>query len=150
MNDKVLFVKDKGNKEKNVRFSEDAAKDGREYLEVRKDFVKGKVDDKYNDYLFFGVNGKPWADRWFSDMINRRAEELKIVKYVAGKKRRINSRAIRRSEACQMSLNGAPIQYIAHFYDHSNINTTWQYIRHVREQINERVFDKYHPRGRKK
>jgi site-specific recombinase XerD len=140
MKNKILFINDKGNSRKNLYLPDEVISDAREFLEIRKEFIKRKNADK--EYLFHTKSGKPWSRIWFSEMIDRRANESGIEKIVSGKKRMIGTHTIRRSIACLMSVNDASIQHIARFFDHKNVNTTWNYTRHSRELEGQKAFIK--------
>ncbi|HPS21513.1 MAG TPA: tyrosine-type recombinase/integrase [Candidatus Paceibacterota bacterium] len=127
-------IRGKGNKVRVVFISDDARKEIREYLKVRKDM---------DDALFVKVGDEKAKTE--KEALARRSIE-RIVKYYAikaGISKKVTPHVIRHCFATDLLSNGADIRSVQMMLGHSNIATTQIYTHVTDKQLRE-VHKKFH------
>ena len=127
----------KGSKERIVPIGEYIIVYLTKYLEIRKDFIKGKS----TDYLFLNKNGGRLSRFSFFKILKKMLEEKGI-------KKEVSPHSLRHSFATHMLENGADLRSIQELLGHSDIATTRIYT-HISNNKVKRDYDEYHPRSKK-
>ncbi|MDR0909404.1 MAG: tyrosine-type recombinase/integrase [Spirochaetaceae bacterium] len=121
----------KGDKERQVFFSEEAAEAIREWLLVREE------KNIQTARLFVSMHDKPISVRGLRYIIDRYSEAANLKKHV-------NPHALRHSFATHLVNGGCDVRIVQELMGHSNISTTARYT-HVDIEGLKRVYYKAHP-----
>lgn len=130
------IVKGKGNKERQVFFSDEASIALKDYLLERKMRVKA---EKKVYTVFINQFGTSLTDRGMRYIINRYSG-------VEGTNHHISPHALRHTFATTLLSNGADIRVVQELLGHSNISTTQRYTHVTREQL-VKTYKQAHPHG---
>ena len=134
--EQILLVFGKGNKERVVPYSDDAAVFLHEYI----DRMRFKLMKKGNftDYVFLNNRGEKLTRQgvW---------KKLKEFAKLAGITKEISPHKLRHTFATQLLEGGADLRSVQMLLGHASINTTEIYT-HVEQEAIHREFDKKHPR----
>lgn len=121
----ILRVMGKGNKERLVPFNDSASK----YLKLYIDYYRDEIlNGKYSDYLFISNAKKPITRQGFFKIIKTEVNR-------AGIKKDVSPHVLRHSFATHLLANGADIRVIQELLGHSNIVTTEIYTHVVNEKV---------------
>ena len=121
----VLRVMGKGNKERLVPFNDSASK----YLKLYIEYYRNEIlNGKYSDYLFISNAKKPITRQGFFKIIKAECKRANITKDVS-------PHVLRHSFATHLLSNGADIRVIQELLGHSNIVTTEIYTHVVNEKV---------------
>ena len=121
----ILRVMGKGNKERLVPFNDSTSK----YLKLYIDYYRGEIlNGKYSDYLFISNAKKPITRQGFFKIIKAEVNR-------AGIKKDVSPHVLRHSFATHLLANGADIRVIQELLGHSNIVTTEIYTHVVNEKV---------------
>lgn len=131
-------VRGKGNKDRPIFISKNAAAHVESYLNARKDSLKP---------LFISYsrrNSKPSTDGNYRRITTRSIQRL-IDKYakLAGITKHVTPHTMRHSFATDLLLNGADLRSVQSLLGHANISTT-QIYTHVTDQHLKEVHDRFH------
>ena len=137
INDQLMKVLGKGNKERFVPISKAAKKLILEYIDSIRNYKK--VKKGYEDTLFINNRGKKLTRVMIYTILNNIANEV-------GLKKKISPHVLRHSFATHLIENGADIISIQKMMGHENIVTTEKYLHVKSKHLIESVL-KYHPRG---
>jgi len=140
MDDDVILVRGKGNKERIVPLGGEAKKWLLEYLEHgRPSLRKGH----YNDgELFLNNRGKPLQRKGVWYILKQLAEK-------AGLKKPISPHTFRHSFATHLLEGGADLRIVQEMLGHVDISTT-QIYTHLDSTYLKEVHSSFHPRARKR
>ena len=134
--EQILLVFGKGNKERVVPYSDDAAVFLHEYI----DRMRFKLMKKGNftDYVFLNNRGEKLTRQgvW---------KKLKEFAKLAGITKEISPHKLRHTFATHLLEGGADLRSVQMLLGHASINTTEIYT-HVEQEAIHREFDKKHPR----
>ncbi len=132
--DRIVTIVGKGNKERQVPFYEDAADDLAYYLLN----IRGKLEGKESSgYVFLNNRGEP---------LTTRGIHFLLTKYSGNKS--LHPHILRHSFATHMLDNGADLRTIQELLGHSDISTT-QIYTHVTQERLKGVYDTTHPHADK-
>lgn len=137
INEQLIKVLGKGNKERFVPISKTAKKLILKYIESIRNYKK--VKKGYEDTLFINNRGKKLTRVMIYTILNNLANEI-------GLKKKISPHVLRHSFATHLIENGADIISIQKMMGHENIVTTEKYLHVKSKHLIESVL-KYHPRG---
>ena len=137
INEQLIKVLGKGNKERFVPISKTAKKLILKYIESIRNYKK--VKKGYEDTLFINNRGKKLTRVMIYTILNNIANEV-------GLKKKISPHVLRHSFATHLIENGADIISIQKMMGHENIVTTEKYLHVKSKHLIESVL-KYHPRG---
>lgn len=137
INEQLIKVLGKGNKERFVPISKTAKKLILKYIESIRNYKK--VKKGYEDTLFINNRGKKLTRVMIYTILNNIANEI-------GLKKKISPHVLRHSFATHLIENGADIISIQKMMGHENIVTTEKYLHVKSKHLIESVL-KYHPRG---
>lgn len=137
INEQLIKVLGKGNKERFVPISKTAKKLILKYIESIRNYKK--VKKGYEDTLFINNRGKKLTRVMIYTILNNIANEI-------GLKKKISPHVLRHSFATHLIENGADIISIQKMMGHENIVTTEKYLHVKRKHLINSVI-KYHPRG---
>ena len=137
INEQLIKVLGKGNKERFVPISKTAKKLILKYIESIRNYKK--VKKGYEDTLFINNRGKKLTRVMIYTILNNIANEV-------GLKKKISPHVLRHSFASHLIENGADIISIQKMMGHENIVTTEKYLHVKSKHLIESVL-KYHPRG---
>ncbi len=142
LEDEVVRVVGKGNKERQVPIGGHSLTALRAYLAVRPTFAHPKTGQLDERAFFLSVRGK---------RLNVRAIELIVKKYGALGAGRADlfPHALRHTCATHMLDGGADLRAIQEFLGHSSLSTTQKYT-HVSTEHLMKVYDASHPMARAK
>ena len=120
----ALYIRDRGEgiknyQEKKCALTDDAARMLKKYLEYRQSL------DLTHDYLFFTVDGEPFAGR---ERLNRM---VKNVAKKAGINRPVTCHRIRHSAAMAMLRSGIPLTSVSRQLGHTSCATTTEFYLHA-------------------
>lgn len=135
---KILRVKGKGNKERDVPLSEDLVQDLKVYLAVRgEDFRERGID---STWLFYRPNGNPLPPTTISKMVHR---FLSSAPGFTGQK---SPHVLRHTLATHLLNRGADLNSIKELLGHSSLAATQVYTHNSFEQLKQ-MYSKAHPRA---
>ena len=136
MEDRVLLVRGKGNKERLVPVSNKAIADLKRWFFDR-NLMKIKPGE--DDYVFLSRRGAHLTRTMILIMVKRQAEE-------AGIKKTISPHTFRHSFATALLQGGADLRSIQAMLGHEKIDTTLVYTHISNEQLRKAILE-HHPRN---
>lgn len=137
LNQGVVRVLGKGNKERLVPLGEEAEYRVQRYLEeARPDLIKGHGQVPY---LFVTRRGGSMTRQAFWYMIRRRAQQAGINKH-------LSPHTLRHAFATHLLNHGADLRVVQMLLGHSDLSTT-QIYTHVANQRLKSLHTRHHPRG---
>lgn len=136
LEDRVLLVRGKGNKERLVPVSNKAISDLKRWFFDR-NLMKIKPGE--DDYVFLNRRGAHLTRTMILIMVKRQAEE-------AGIKKTISPHTFRHSFATAMLQGGADLRSIQAMLGHEKIDTTLVYTHISNEQLRKAILE-HHPRN---
>lgn len=136
INECIIRVVGKGDKERIVPIGDVALKYLNLYLNIRDSFIK----NENNNYLFLNNHGKKMTRQGFFKILKKIAKEQGIDKI-------FSPHTLRHSFATHLLENGADLVIIQELLGHSDITTTEIYTHITNKQLEEN-FKKYHPHGK--
>jgi integrase/recombinase XerC len=128
----------KGNKERQVFFSDEARESLLAYLPMREARVRASKDGP-PDRLFINRQGRPISVPGVRWIINRYAER-------SGLGKNIHPHALRHSFATHLVNSGCDVRIVQELLGHASISTTQRYT-HVSTERLKNVYQKAHPHG---
>lgn len=137
LEDRVLLVRGKGNKERLVPVSNKAIADLKRWFFDR-NLMKIKPGE--DDYVFLNRRGAHLTRTMILIMVKRQAEE-------AGIKKTISPHTFRHSFATALLQGGADLRSIQAMLGHEKIDTTLVYTHISNEQLRKAILE-HHPRNR--
>ncbi len=139
LNERVVKVIGKGNKERFVPMSDNTCKYIIDYL----NYSRAKNYDYKQDFLFFINNSnKKITRQMVYNHLNVRQKNTNITK-------KISPHTLRHSFASSLINNGANLRVVQELLGHSDISTT-QIYTHLDQTKKVNTYDKYHPMNNKK
>lgn len=136
LEDRVLLVRGKGNKERLVPVSNKAIADLKRWFFDR-NLMKIKLGE--DDYVFLNRRGAHLTRTMILIMVKRQAEE-------AGIKKTISPHTFRHSFATALLQGGADLRSIQAMLGHEKIDTTLVYTHISNEQLRKAILE-HHPRN---
>jgi integrase/recombinase XerD len=133
-----LRVRGKGGKERIVPFSEISCACLKEYLESSRPVLVGKADPAQ---LFVNYNGEMFSRQGLWKMIKGYGAKV-------GLSARLTPHVLRHSFATHLVEKGADLRSVQMLLGHSSITTTEIYTHLAKDQL-KRIYDQFHPRGKK-
>lgn len=130
------IVLGKGQKERRVFFSAEAAQSLKIYLEERRKLVKA---DSTVKALFVNQHSTALTTRGIRYIINRYSG-------IEGTKHHISPHALRHTFATTLLSNGADIRVVQELLGHASISTTQRYTHITTEQL-VKTYNQAHPHG---
>ncbi len=130
LDEKMLRVTGKGNKERMVFLTDISIECLKNYLNARKTEF-GSVTEP----LFINNNGKRMTVRGIFFVIDKRAREAGL---------KASPHTLRHSFATELMDHGADIRAVQDMLGHKNISTTQIYTHTTREKL-KRTYERYHP-----
>ena len=137
LDENLIKVLGKGNKERFVPVSKTAKKLIVEYIESIRNFKK--IKKSHEDTLFINNRGKKLTRVMIYTILNNLANHI-------GLKKKISPHVLRHSFATHLIENGADIISIQKMMGHENIVTTEKYLHVKNKHLIDSVL-KYHPRS---
>jgi len=142
LNEKLIRIKGKGNKERIVPMGNKALRAIKNYLKVRKQFHFSKrKEEKSVPNLFLSKSGKPLSSDELREILDR------YIRLVA-KTKGYSPHSIRHSFATHLLANGADLRAVQEMLGHSNLSTTEIYT-HLSLKDLKKVYEQAHPRSKK-
>ncbi len=136
LNDGVLRVTGKGNKDRLVPLGEEAVRWLQRYLaEARPPLMAGALSDA----VFVTARGEGMTRQGFWHLIKRRAR-------LAGIARPLSPHTLRHAFATHLLNHGADLRVVQMLLGHSDISTTQIYTHVARERMKQ-LHARHHPRG---
>ena len=129
----------KGNKERQIFFSEEAREALSDYLCVRKIRIKA---ENPTDRLFISLKGAPISVPGLRWIISKYAER-------SGLNKSIHPHSLRHSFATHLVNSGCDVRIVQELLGHASISTTQRYT-HVNMERLRKVYNKAHPHGGKR
>jgi len=136
LNDGVLRVTGKGNKDRLVPLGEEAVLWLRRYLSYARPLLQGK---QLSDAMFITARGGGMTRQAFWYLIKRRAR-------LAGITRPLSPHTLRHAFATHLLNHGADLRVVQMLLGHSDISTTQIYTHVARERLKQ-LHAQHHPRG---
>jgi integrase/recombinase XerD len=136
LNDGVLRVTGKGNKDRLVPLGEEAVQWLRRYLEDARPLLLAK---NLSDQMFVTTRGGGMTRQAFWYLIKRRAR-------AAGITRPLSPHTLRHAFATHLLNHGADLRVVQMLLGHSDISTTQIYTHVARERLKQ-LHAQHHPRG---
>jgi len=136
LDETLLSVIGKGNKQRLVPFGKKAAQAINEYLNSGRHKI---LKNKSSPYLILNVRGKKMSRIGFLKI-------LKKYRIKTGIKKRVTPHTFRHSYATHLLEGGADLRAVQELLGHADISTTQIYTHIDREYLKE-VHKQYHPRG---
>ena len=136
LNDGVLRVTGKGNKDRLVPLGEEAVQWLRRYLEDARPLLLAK---NLSDQVFVTARGSGMTRQAFWYLIKRRAR-------AAGISRPLSPHTLRHAFATHLLNHGADLRVVQMLLGHSDISTTQIYTHVARERLKQ-LHAQHHPRG---
>ena len=134
------MVRGKGQKDRPVFISEEAAKWVQEYLDAREDTSPA---------LFARIGGHKKADTTGNYLrLTARSVQRMVSRYalMAGITKHVSPHTLRHSFATDLLMNGADLRSVQAMLGHSNIATT-QIYTHVTDPHLKKVHEQFHRKG---
>ncbi len=133
---KIVRVLGKGNKERMVPIGQKAVDSLKAYTEKRAQLLNGKGDSQA---VFLNKSG---------DRISARAVERLIEKYLklSGIQKKVTPHVLRHTFATHLLNNGADMRGIQELMGHASLSTTQRYTHVELDKLME-VYDKTHPKA---
>jgi len=138
LNEKIIKIRGKGNKERIVPVGKEAAKAVKKYIKIREQFVSKESDDT----LFLSKSGKVLIPNELREILER------YIMLVA-KTKGYSPHSIRHSFATHLLEHGADLRAVQEMLGHSNLSTTEIYT-HLSLKDLKKVYEQAHPRSKKK
>ncbi len=135
LDDRLLRVLGKGNKERIVPFHEDSARLIRQYLDMARRTFK-----KPMEHIFLSRLGKPLSVRSAEYVLRKTYREL------MRSNKRVYPHLFRHSFATHLLQRGADLRVIQELLGHSNLSTTEKYTNLDYADL-LKTYKKFHPRG---
>jgi len=129
----------KGNKERQVFFSEEAREALQGYISTRQQRIKA---ERPTDRLFISLKGGPISVPGVRWIISKYAER-------SGLGKNIHPHSLRHSFATHLMNSGCDVRVVQELLGHASISTTQRYT-HVDMERLKKVYAKAHPHGRVK
>jgi integrase/recombinase XerC len=126
----------KGNKERQVFFSEEASEALSVYLPLREKRIKA---ERPTDRLFINRKGTPISVPGVRWIISKYAERSDLEK-------NIHPHSLRHSFATHLVNSGCDVRVVQELLGHASISTTQRYTHMNMERL-RKVYDKAHPHG---
>ena len=136
LNDGVLRVTGKGNKDRLVPLGEEAVRWLRRYLADARPALTAR---RISDAVFVTARGEAMTRQAFWYMIKRRARAAGIV-------RSLSPHTLRHAFATHLLNHGADLRVVQMLLGHSDISTTQIYTHVARERMKQ-LHAAHHPRG---
>ena len=136
LNDGVLRVTGKGNKDRLVPLGEEAARWLQRYLAEARPLL---LEKHLSDAMFVTARGSGMTRQAFWYLIKRRAQ-------VAGITRPLSPHTLRHAFATHLLNHGADLRVVQMLLGHSDISTTQIYTHVARERLKQ-LHTSHHPRG---
>ena len=136
LNDGVLRVTGKGNKDRLVPLGEEAVQWLRRYLDQARPTLAAR---RLSDSVFITARGEGMTRQAFWYLIKRRARD-------AGIARTLSPHTLRHAFATHLLNHGADLRVVQMLLGHSDISTTQIYTHVARERL-KRLHATHHPRG---
>ncbi len=133
-----LRVRGKGGKERIVPFSEISRDCLKNYLESSRPALVKKNDP---EQVFVNYNGAMFSRQGLWKMIKGRGAKI-------GLSARLTPHVLRHSFATHLVEQGADLRSVQMMLGHSSITTTEIYTHLAKDQL-KRIYDQFHPRGKK-
>jgi integrase/recombinase XerC len=113
-----------------------------DYLEIRAQLLARVGSSHSNrEAIFYTVSGKTMNPRSLSRIIDTRAKQAGIKVNIGGRDT-IGAHVIRRSGSTRYLQAGAPIESLAQLMNHSDISTTWRYVKGANLDLPKTILDK--------
>ena len=141
LNRRMMIITGKGNKQRNVPFSEECKNDLMRYMEAERPKLKMKAK-KDTSAVFLSVNGLKLTDRTLEKILKKIEDKTGI--YVG-----LHPHLLRHSFATHLLEAGADLRTIQEMLGHTSINATQVYT-HVTEKEMQKEYLAAHPRAKKK
>ncbi len=138
LSERVIIVRGKGRKERQVLFGSRAEQAIRDWLAARR-AEKGPAAGRGTDALFVNTRGARLSDRSVRKILEARLRECAL-------KRRISPHGLRHSFATHLLDRGADLRAIQELLGHASLSTTQRYT-HVSTEQMLRVYRQAHPRA---
>jgi integrase/recombinase XerD len=134
--EQILLVTGKGNKQRVIPYSDDAALYLHRYLDTERHKLIKQGD--WNESVFINNRGEPFTRQgiW---------KKLKQFAKLAGINKEISPHKLRHTFATHLLEGGADLRSVQMLLGHASINTTEIYT-HVEQQAIKREFEQKHPR----
>jgi integrase/recombinase XerC len=129
----------KGNKERQVFFSEEAQEALAAYLPLRQERIKAP---NITDRLFISLKGAPISVPGLRWIISKYAER-------SGMEKSIHPHSLRHSFATHLVNSGCNVRIVQELLGHASLSTTQRYT-HVNMERLVKVYNKAHPHGRQR
>ena len=136
---RVLRVRGKGGKEREVVFGDRAAQTIREYLDLRPGMFPPGA--QATDELFLNRNGKPLSRRSANRILARLTKKAALLKPVSAHK-------LRHAFATHLLDGGADLRTVQKLLGHARLDTTNIYTQ-VSSRLLSQTYDATHPRAKK-
>lgn len=134
LNNGIIKVVGKGNKERIIPINEKSIKALNNYLTIRVEFLQ----DTNPQELFLNNRGQPMTRQGLTDIIKKRAKKIGL--------KDISAHKLRHSVATHLLNAGADLRMIQTFLGHKNISTTEIYT-HVNKKNLSKEYQKYFKLG---
>ena len=141
LNDRVVRVLGKGNKERIIPFTVDCQKVIKEYVNHERKTLAMKNKD-YTAALFLNARGERLTTRGLEYILDSIQEKTSL--FVG-----LHPHILRHSFATHLLENGADLRVIQELLGHESINATQVYT-HVTEEAMKDTYQNYFPRAKKK
>jgi len=136
LDERLVVVTGKGNKERIVPFGRTAAETLLRYLQ----HLRSRLDQGESDgILFLNQRGQPLSRMWVWSLVKDSAE-------AAGIPRKVSPHTLRHTFATHLLEGGADLVAVQELLGHSDISTTQVYTHIDREYLRD-VHRRHHPRG---
>lgn len=136
LEEKIIKIKGKGNKERLVPIGTEVKRLIKKYIKHSRQNILG---DRTSEYLFISKKGS---------MLNRKSVWRLLKGYVAKTdiKKNITPHTLRHSFATHLIENGADLRSVQELLGHMDISTTQVYTHLARNKL-KAIHKKYHPKG---
>ncbi len=131
-----LKVTGKGNRERMVFLTDSAAKALKKYFTIRE-----KHFGESGSTIFVNLRGRALTETGIFHIIDMRARNKGLF-------RKVSPHALRHTFATELINRGADIRAVQEMLGHKNISTTQIYTHTTKERL-KKVFENFHPHGKK-